>query len=930
MANDGLINSTVAKQAYDELQRLDDSLEKVYQNILKINGIKSNVPSVLGGASGQSVAAMQKLVAVREQSNKAIERERLAEIKLQQQREKAFDSYERGLAKEQAKLAASQSVYNKVQQKLNALNLEYRELAIQKEITGRLTDAESKRYTFLEGKIRKYDTTLKTVDASMGRYTRNVGNYTSGFNPLNNAINQLGREAPAFANSLQTGFMAISNNLPALFDALKGINDQNKQLSAQGKPTVSVFRQMAAAVFSLQTALSVGVTLLTIYGADIVSAFSGSSKVIDEHKDKVNQLQSTYTEQAVTLSVVDKAINDTTTSQGEFNNALKIAEQNGISLNAIEEARKGNLYLINKEIQDNIALSIRQAKAQALVQLIVENEIETAKKRRELGQSTQSTWRNLLRTLELVQTGTSGFDNMQLKAISDLENANKEYYDMLKELGLDSLIQDKKETQSKQKKAEEEKDFLASLYEYRKLVRDAEIRSLQELYDEQLKYYSEREDASNKINDLEVQGAEYRRLESLRILERQNQEETRELRRKLANNEITQANYNAVILSMEKDLRNKQDIVTEEYFKELYDATKNNTDRQLKLIQEEQKAREEYVEKYEGDGLRVLDVDKMVDDFREQRAEREKKRLKELRKETDDYLAGFVSTAFDEFGFKATYNLLKVQENGKTTFQNLIDGAESTGEAMRVAFTSGLEVIQEAYNFLKQNTQAQYDAMYSQLDQQKRIADGFATTEAAKAEIERQYEERRREIRRKELQAQKEQAIFNAVINTAQAVTASLPNIPLSVIVGALGAAQIALIAARDIPAYKDGTGNQTHPGGLALVGDGGKHELIWQPSKGYSVSPDTDTIMNLEKGSKVFPDLTKTGLISNGLPTVNNVGGQQLTEAQMRRAVKDGMKGTTRADISITKNGVRTHVITEQGKLKKMNNSANFKGTIL
>lgn len=923
-----IITEIASKKVFDDLQRIDEALESVYNHINKVNSVKVNTPSGIAGSATASSSQIQQLARVREQSNKVIERERLAEIRLQQAREKAFSNYDKQLAKEQAKLAASQSVYNKVQQKLNALNLEYRELAVQKEITGRLTDAEAKRYDFLQGKIKKYDTTLKTVDASMGKYQRNVGNYASGFNPLNNAINQLGREAPAFVNSLQTGFMAISNNLPALFDALSGINEQNKQLQAQGKPTVSVFRQMAAAVFSLQTALSVGVTLLTIYGADIIAAFSGSSKVIDEHKDKVNQLHSTYTEQAVILSAVKKAVNDSTTSQFEFNNALKVAEQNGVSLNAIEEARGGNLALINDLIDKQIDLSIRQAKAQALVQLIAENEIETAKRRREYAQGTQSTLKNLLTALQIFQTGTAALDNMELKSIKDLTDANAEYYRMLEELGLDSLIQDEKGTKDKEKRAEQEKDFLASLYEYRRMLNDAEIRGYQDIYDEQLKYFSEREKASDNITAIEGQNAELRRLESMRVLERQNAEETAELKRKLKNQEITQSNYNAVILSMEKDLRNKQDIVSEEFYKDLYDIQKKSSERSIKLIQEEQKARDEYVEKYEGEGLRVLDVDKMVDDFRKKRDKEQEDRLKKLRKATDDYLEGFVSSAFDDFGFKATYNLLKVEENGKTTFQNLIDGAQTTGEKMRVAITAGLEVIQEAFNFIKQNTEAEFQLMYARLDMQKKVADSFALNEAGKAEIERQYEEKRREIRRKELQAQKEQAIFNAVINTAQAVTAALPNFVLAGIVGALGAAQVALIAARDIPAYAEGTDN--HKGGLAIVGDGGKRELIWQPSRGYSVSPDTDTLVNLEKGSKVFPDLTKTGLISNGLPTVNNVGGQQITEAQLTRAMRKAVKGMSKAEISITKNGVRTHVITEQGKLKKMNNSANFKGTIL
>ena len=171
--------------------------------------------------------------------------------------------------KEEQKLQASESLYSKIEIKLKALQNEYKMLAIKKELGVELTDKEERSINKLHSRIEKYDKALKAVDASMGKYQRNVGNYASAFNPLQNSINQLTREAPAFANSVQTGFMAISNNLPILFDSISTIINQNKQLQAQGKSTKSVLGQVAGAFLSWNTALSVGVTLLTVYGADI-------------------------------------------------------------------------------------------------------------------------------------------------------------------------------------------------------------------------------------------------------------------------------------------------------------------------------------------------------------------------------------------------------------------------------------------------------------------------------------------------------------------------------------------------------------------------------------------------------------------------------------------------------------------------------------
>ncbi len=123
-----------------------------------------------------------------------------------------------------------------------------------------------------------------------------------GFNALGNSISQLTREASAFANSVGTGFMAISNNLPALSDAIKGIREQNKQLRAEGKPTESVLKQLGSAFFSWNTLISVGVTLLTVYGKNIVefvSAMFQGTKALDEFAARQNAINEAFKDSSV-------------------------------------------------------------------------------------------------------------------------------------------------------------------------------------------------------------------------------------------------------------------------------------------------------------------------------------------------------------------------------------------------------------------------------------------------------------------------------------------------------------------------------------------------------------------------------------------------------------------------------------------------------
>ncbi len=129
-----------------------------------------------------------------------------------------------------------------------------------------------------------------------------------GFNALGNSISQLTREAPAFANSVSTGFMAISNNIPALSDAIKGIREQNKQLRAEGKPTESVLKQLGTAFFSWNTLISVGVTLLTVYGKNIVefvSAMFQGTKALDEFAARQNSINEAFKDSSVKEAAKD-------------------------------------------------------------------------------------------------------------------------------------------------------------------------------------------------------------------------------------------------------------------------------------------------------------------------------------------------------------------------------------------------------------------------------------------------------------------------------------------------------------------------------------------------------------------------------------------------------------------------------------------------
>ena len=136
-------------------------------------------------------------------------------------------------------------------------------------------------------------------------------------------------------------------------------------------------------------------------------------------------------------------------------------------------------------------------------------------------------------------------------------------------------------------------------------------------------------------------------------------------------------------------------------------------------------------------------------------------------------------------------------------------------------------------------------------------------TEAKNAELEKQ----KQEMARKQAIWDKATSIAQAGIATALAITEALPNIPLSIVIGALGAIQVATILATPIPSYAEGTkGNDRHPGGKALVGDAGKHEVVMYSGKAW-ITPDTPTLVDIPKGAQVFPDVASIDLSEWGVP---------------------------------------------------------------
>lgn len=185
--------------------------------------------------------------------------------------------------------------------------------------------------------IGKLNQQLKDIDAQMGNYQRNVGNYASGWNGLNVSIQQIARELPALSVSANTFFLAISNNLPTFIDELKKARGEYELLKKSGQTDTpvfeQVFEQVLSSLLSWQTALVVGTTLLSSYGGELtkwVGSLFDARKEIDylkQFQEDLNKAQKegvkNSQDEAVKLDILYRAAVNLNKPMGERKKAVE-------------------------------------------------------------------------------------------------------------------------------------------------------------------------------------------------------------------------------------------------------------------------------------------------------------------------------------------------------------------------------------------------------------------------------------------------------------------------------------------------------------------------------------------------------------------------------------------------------------------------------
>ncbi len=182
------------------------------------------------------------------------------------------------------------------------------------------------------------------------------------------------------------------------------------------------------------------------------------------------------------------------------------------------------------------------------------------------------------------------------------------------------------------------------------------------------------------------------------------------------------------------------------------------------------------------------------------------------------------------------------------------------------AWQERIDIATQAIDEIGSVISTMYDARISKIQEEMQANEDYyshaMTLANEDSEQQNMLEEERfaiqEKLRKKELAERKKQAQYEKAfsvmqigLNTASAIVEALPNVPLSIAVGTIGAFQLMSAIATPIPQYYKGTKGTTKDE-IALIGEKGT-ELIETPTRTY-LSPNKSTLAYLEKGTKVTP----------------------------------------------------------------------------
>ena len=229
--------------------------------------------------------------------------------------------------------------------------------------------------------------------------------------------------------------------------------------------------------------------------------------------------------------------------------------------------------------------------------------------------------------------------------------------------------------------------------------------------------------------------------------------------------------------------------------------------------------------------------------------------------------------------------------------------AEAAGEFLielvNAGYTNRKNALRAEQDALEERTQNEINAVDRSLATEQQKADKIAVINAkANSEKERIAKEQRK-IDTEKAKFDKAVAIARIIENTAIGITSALAslNVPLAILIGALGAVQLGTVLAQPIPQYAKGT--KSAKGGLSIVGERGR-ELVETPSGLSFLTANTAQMINLPKGSKVTPHHETMRMIGRPENLSKYSGGEVVPWREVIAAIEKNKPTQVRTNVNV------------------------------
>ena len=346
VVDDGAIQKLIA-----DLGNLKQTYEADIKAIIAACQQMKAAMNGVGGGNGSNAAALaqqaseiDKLKAKYDELNG---RYKSNNLEIEKYKAKIAELKQEMKAEAKAQLENTQGL-KQAQESYNRLAALYTKLKIE---LNKYSQAEIDSTAALKAKQQQAEATMakmKALQAATGRHTLDVGNYSKALNGLGLATQQIVREMPSLAMSANQFFLAISNNIPIFTDNFKRVKEELGSTKIALQTTLN-------SVFSWQTALVLGITLLSKYGTEIAKWFGNflnigkgfdvAAEGLKGYNETMSKVSGQMAESAATLETYVYALENGNKSETEQQAILglvndqyaKQIEYLGIEIKSVED-----------------------------------------------------------------------------------------------------------------------------------------------------------------------------------------------------------------------------------------------------------------------------------------------------------------------------------------------------------------------------------------------------------------------------------------------------------------------------------------------------------------------------------------------------------------------------------------------------------------